>query len=206
MSFPRLRLGSLMLAAALLLPSALKAQEAGGTSISYTGSGFTLGPKSSYWGLGMGYVFNKMPISLSTFNVVLSNLWYSHVFSPPTERFRVAGTVGFYGFQVLLPVPRVAADFYLGSPSQDIQFKGGVGGFYDIAVGGHGGISLEAGAVLKNRVEITFMTVPTGTDSERSYAEFAGLKTQEEADLDYKEAGNQWVEMPYFGLMVGLRL
>ena len=120
-------------------------------------------------------------------------------------RVRIAGTLGLYGFQLLLPVPRASMDFYVGKPSQTVQFKGGIGGFYDVAVGGHGGVNGELGVVLRNRVDISFMAVPFGTDSKRSYAEFMGIKSQEEADKDYKKAGNRWVEMPYYGIFVGLR-
>jgi hypothetical protein len=161
--------------------------------------------KQSYWGVGLGYVFNKVPVSMSTFNVFMSNLWYSHVFGDPNDQTRIAGTLGLYGFQLLLPVPRASVDFYLGKPSQTVQFKGGIGGFYDVAVGGHAGVNGELGVVLKNRVDISFMAVPFGKDSERSYAEFMGLKSEEEALEDYKDANNQWVEMPYYGIFVGLR-
>jgi hypothetical protein len=161
--------------------------------------------KSDIWGVGLGYVFNKVPISMSTFNVFMSNLWYSHVFGDPNDQTRIAGTLGLYGFQLLLPVPRASMDFYVGKPSQAIQFKGGIGAFYDVAVGGHAGVNGELGVVINNRVDVSFMAVPFGRDSERSYAEFMGLKSQEEADKDYIDANNQWVEMPYFGMFVGLR-
>jgi hypothetical protein len=161
--------------------------------------------KSDMWGVGLGYVFNRVPISLSTFDVFMSNLWYSHVFGDPNDQTRIAGTLGLYGFQLLLPVPRMSMDFYVGKPTQDIQFKGGIGGFYDVAVGGHAGVNGELGVVIKNRVDVSFMAVPFGVDSKRSYAEFMGIKSQEEADKDYKDAGNRWVEMPYFGMFVGLR-
>lgn len=167
--------------------------------------GFEGEAKQDYWGVGLGYVFNKVPVSLSTFNVFMSNLWYSHVFGDPADQTRIAATLGLYGFQLLLPVPRASVDFYLGKPSQTVQFKGGIGGFYDVAVGGHAGVNGEVGVVLKNRVDISFMAVPFGKDSERSYAEFMGLKSKEEALEDYKDADNQWVEMPYYGIFVGLR-
>jgi hypothetical protein len=161
--------------------------------------------KQDYWGVGFGYVFNKVPISMSTFDVFMANLWYSRIFGDPNEDVRMAGTLGLYGFQVLLPVPRASLDLYVGKPTQTLQFKGGIGGFYDVAVGGHGGISGELGVVVKNRVDISFLAVPLGTDSKRSYAEFMGLKSEEEAREDYEKAGDRWVEMPYYGLFVGLR-
>lgn len=202
---------AILLAALLAAAPPVRAQ--GGETTQGTGGYLTDGnvprlaaeAKQDYWGVGLGYVFNKVPISMSTFDVFMSNLWYSHVFGDPNDNTRIAGTLGLYGFQLLLPVPRASMDFYVGRPSQTIQFKGGIGGFYDVAVGGHGGVNGELGVVIKNRVDVSFMAVPFGTDSKRSYAEFMGIKSQEEADKDYKDAGNRWVEMPYFGMFVGLR-
>jgi hypothetical protein len=161
--------------------------------------------QQNYWGFGFGYVFNKIPISLSTFNVAISDLWYSHIFGDPSEKVRVAGTLGFYGFAIALPVPRVSCDLYFGKPTEDIQVRGGVGGFYDVAVGGHGGIVGEAGLVLKNRVDLAFMFVPVGTDSKRSYSEFLGLETKDEAAQDKIDGHGHYVELPYYGVKVGLR-
>jgi hypothetical protein len=161
--------------------------------------------QQNYWGFGFGYVFNKIPISLSTFNVAISDLWYSHIFGDPSEKVRMAGTLGFYGFAIALPVPKVSCDLYYGKPTDDIQFKGGVGGFYDVAVGGHGGVAGEVGLVIKNRVDIAFMAVPVGSDSKRSYSEFLGLETKDEARQDYEDMHHHYVELPYYGVKVGLR-
>jgi hypothetical protein len=161
--------------------------------------------QQNYWGFGFGYVFNKIPISLSTFNVAISDLWYSHIFGDPSEKVRMAGTLGFYGFAIALPVPRASCDLYFGKPTDDIQFRGGVGGFYDVAVGGHGGLVGEAGIVVKNRVDLGFMFVPVGTDSRRSYSEFLGLETKDEARQDYEDMHHHYVELPYYGVKVGLR-
>jgi hypothetical protein len=162
-------------------------------------------PQQNYWGFGFGYVFNKIPISLSTFNVAISDLWYSHIFGDPAEKVRIAGTMGFYGFAIALPVPRVSCDLYFGKPTDDIQFRGGVGGFYDVAVGGHGGVAGEVGIVVKNRVDLAFMAVPLGSDSKRSYSEFLGFQTKEEAKQDYEDMHHHYVELPYYGVKVGLR-
>ncbi|MEO7425464.1 MAG: hypothetical protein ABI036_09775, partial [Fibrobacteria bacterium] len=161
--------------------------------------------QQNYWGFGIGYVFNRIPISLSTFNVPISDLWYSHIFGDPDENTRIAGTVGFYGFQVLLPVPKFSVDMYYGKPSADIQYKGGVGGFYDVTVGGHGGLTGEIGVVLKNRVDLSFMAVPLGTDSKRSYSEFLGLETKAEAEESRAAMHGHYVELPYYAVKVGLR-
>jgi hypothetical protein len=161
--------------------------------------------QQNYWGFGLGYVFNKIPVSMSTFNVAISDLWYSHIFGDPSEKIRVAGTLGFYGFALAIPVPKASFDLYYGKPSEDLQFKGGIGGFYDVAVAGHGGVDGEVGVVIKNRVDISFMAVPLGTDAKRSYSEFLGLKSKEEAKQDYQDMHQHYVELPYYGVKVGLR-
>lgn len=188
-------------------PSAAASHYADGSpaGASAEASGNPGSARQNYWGFGFGYVFNKIPISMSTFDVLLSNLWYSHVFGDPGETTRIAGTLGLTGFQLLLPVPKASLDMYFGKPTDDIQFKGGVGGFYDITVGGHGGLTGELGVVLKNRVDISFLFVPVGTDSKRSYGEFMGLETEEEAERDRVERGGRYVDLPYYGINVGLR-
>ena len=161
--------------------------------------------QQNYWGFGFGYVFNKIPVSMSTFNVAISDLWYSHIFGDPNEKIRMAGTLGFYGFAIALPVPKVSCDLYYGKPTEDLQFKTGVGGFYDVAVGGHGGLFGDVGVVVKNRVDLTFMAVPFGSDSKRSYSEFLGTETKAEAEETKKALGGHYAQLPYYGVKVGLR-
>jgi hypothetical protein len=161
--------------------------------------------QQNYWGFGFGYVFNRIPVSLSTFDVAISDLWYSHIFGDPAEKIRLAGTLGFYGFAIALPVPKVSCDLYYGRPTEDIQFRGGIGGFYDVAVGGHGGMFGDMGVVIKNRVDLGFMVVPFGTDSKRSYSEFLGTETKEEAEETKKALGGHYVALPYYGVKIGLR-
>lgn len=197
---------ALSLAACAALPAAAQEGAAPVRTVAATSaSADSAKAQQNYWGFGFGYVFNKIPISLSTFNVAISDLWYSHIFGDPSEKVRVAGTLGFYGFAIALPVPKASFDLYYGKPTDDIQFKGGVGGFYDVAVGGHGGVDGEVGIVIKNRVDLSFMAVPLGSDSKRSYSEFLGLETKEEAKQDYEDMHHHYVELPYYGVKVGLR-
>jgi len=92
----------------------------------------------------------------------------------------------------------------LGRPGSDIKAKLGVGGFYDLWVGGHAGLIIKPGVVFADRFETTFLIVPTGSDSERSYGEALGLETKEEADEFYEKHG-QRVMMPYYGLMLTVK-
>ncbi len=156
------------------------------------------------WGWNLGGVVTEIPISQaidSGFAVLMSNIYYSHYLGDPRDYFRTAATLGLYGFQIILPVPYAALDFYLGEPVNDIQFKGSVGGFYDITVGGHGGIAVGAGVLFKNRVNFSFFMVPFGKDADRDYLEFVG-------DRDVAKActkDDPCVETPYFGLFVGFQ-
>jgi hypothetical protein len=210
MNFPIKIASAFALLALNALPAAAQAEDAGGTAHPASAAGqpesdSAAHSQQNYWGFGFGYVFNKIPISLSTFNVPISDLWYSHIFGDPDERTRIAGTLGIYGFQILLPVPKASVDLYYGRPTDDIQYKGGVGGFYDVTVGGHGGLMGEIGLVLKNRVDVSFMAVPLGTDSKRSYGEFMGLESKEEAEAGRLENHGHYVELPYYAIKVGLR-
>jgi hypothetical protein len=202
-AFAACMLGALAVASAL--PAAAQEGPAAPATAARDGEPLTLKAQQNYWGFGLGYVFNKIPLSMSTFNVPISDLWYSHIFGDPAEKIRVAGTLGFYGFSLVIPVPRTSFDLYYGKPTEDLQFKGGVGGFYDVAVGGHGGIDGEVGVVIKNRVDLSFMAVPLGTDSKRSYSEFLGLESKAEAKQDYEDMHHHYVELPYFAVKVGLR-
>jgi hypothetical protein len=152
----------------------------------------------SFWGWGLGYVFTEIPISQSEFSVFMSKLYYSYYLSHPHESMRTALSLGLYGFALVLPVPEVSADFYLGRPTQDIQGKLGVGAFYDIAVGGHAGVSAELGLRIKNRVDVSFFVVPAGLDATRDYLDFMGLRED-----NWVDDGGPYVIMPYFGLFVG---
>lgn len=155
-----------------------------------------LGTPKSYWGFGLGYVFTEIPISQSEFTVFMSELYYSYYLSDPNASMRTALTLGAYGFALILPVPQVSAEFFLGAPTQDIQGKLGVGGFYDISVGGHAGMSLELGARLKDKVDVSFFIVPTGVDSKRDYLDFLGLRDEDDKPT------KPYVIMPYFGLFL----
>lgn len=153
----------------------------------------------TFWGAGIGLVFNSIPISDAEFVSPFTQLYYSWYITDPNESFRTAVSMGLYGFGMVLPVPKVSAEMFLGSPNRDIQGKVGVGGFYDIAVGGHGGVALETGVRIANKYDITFVTVPAGTDSKRDYLEFVGLRDKEEADAR-EAAGKEFVKMPYYGV------
>ena len=184
---------ALALTAALALPTL--AQDTAATLPKAPALGET-GPNSqTYWGWGLGLVFTEIPISQSQFTVFMSELHYGYYLTDPNDFMRTAMTVGLFGFALVLPVPKAGVEMLIGDPTQDLQGKVGVSGFYDITVGGHGGIALEMGVRIKNRVDISFFTVPTGWDSSRDYLEFIGVRD---------EPGNPpYVILPYYGIFLG---
>ncbi len=151
--------------------------------------------KPTFWGAGVGLVFSSIPISSAKFVAPFTEIYYSWYLNDPNESLRTAVSLGLYGFGMVLPVPKVSAEMFIGKPTRDIQGKFGVGGFYDIAVGGHGGFSLETGVRLANKYDISFVTVPFGSDSKRDYLEFMGLRKEDEP-----AAKKPFVQLPYFGI------
>jgi hypothetical protein len=159
------------------------------------------GPNAAtYWGAGVGLVFSSIPVSSAEFVSPFTQLYYSWYVTDPNESFRTALSMGLYGFGMILPVPKVSAEMLIGKPTQDVQGKLGVGGFYDISVGGHGGIALETGVRLANRYDVSFIMVPAGTDSKRDYLDFMGLR--EDGDV----AEKPFVIMPYYGVFLSVAI
>ena len=152
-----------------------------------------------------GIVLNELPVAVAEMKLPITQFAYDYSFMEPTEFFRTSIEIGAYGFYGLLPVPELGANIYIGRESQDFQGKLGINGFYDISVGGHAGMAIRPGIIIKNRVEFSFIIVPFGTDSKQSYQEFFGLETAEEAQKSYEENGNRHVVVPYYGVMVGFR-
>jgi hypothetical protein len=182
----------------------------------------------THWGFGVGGVANRIPLALSTFNVLMSQIWYSYTLGDPNAESRFATSVGAYGFLLIMPVPKVSIEYYLGKEDQGIQFKTALSGFYDIVVGGHAGLAAEVGMVIVNKFDISLFVVPAGTDSVTSYGQFIGLRTRDQARDDFvknREAGTFLcdyerrendkvvpevgkgcnVRFPYFGFLVGMR-
>jgi len=159
---------------------------------------------STYYGFGFGGVVTELPVSKaidSGFAVFMADVYYAKYLTPPEKNFRVAAILGLYGFQILLPVPKVGIEATLGKPTDDVQFKGYVGGIYDLFIGGHAGLDIGVGVLLNNRFTVGFHLVPFGKDSERDYFYMIGKTDTERACTDSVPC----VEMPYFGLFAGLQ-
>jgi hypothetical protein len=173
-------------------------------SASNSPASVTLEPSNAHFGYGVGMAFTKLPFLMSDLKLPLSSFYYDRQFTDPRSFVRASAEIGLYGFTLVLPVPEVGSNLYIGGEDSPIQGKIGVGGFYDIAVGGHAGILTKIGVVLANRIDLSIFVVPTGTDSKRSYQEFLGLESQEKADAYFAKTGHH-VGMPYFGFLFTIR-
>ena len=153
----------------------------------------------------VGIVLNELPVAVADMKLPMAQVAYDYSFMDPSQLIRTSFEFGVYGFYGLLPVPEVGANLYIGRESQDIQGKLGINGFYDISVGGHAGMAIKPGILIKNRVDFSFIVVPFGTDSKQSYKEFFQLESKQDAEESYIKNGNRYVVVPYFGVMLGLR-
>jgi hypothetical protein len=161
-------------------------------------------PKRTHWGWEVGGVFSEFPVSKaidSGFAILMSHGYYSWDLGPSGGFVQPSLSVGAYGFQLLLPVPEISLDATLGAPGQDLRGKISVGGFYDMFVGGHAGLTLSGGLLIKDRFNINLIMVPFGKDADRDYLYMAGIRNEETACTKQDPC----VEMPYFGIFVGMQ-
>jgi len=155
------------------------------------------------WGLGMA--LSQIPFSMSKLKLPLSYFSYDHQFTDPNAFIRSSVELGMYGFDVIIPVPTLGSNLYIGGETADIQGKIGLGGFYDIAVAGHAGLVAKGGLIFKNRFNIDLFVVPTGIDSKKSYTEVLGIESRNDAEKGAQANGGKYVIMPYFGFMLTIR-
>lgn len=154
---------------------------------------------------GAGMVVDNLPVATADMKLPITHFAYDYSFMDPDKKLRTSIEIGLYGFYGILPVPEIGANLYIGSEENDIQGKIGLGGFYDISVGGHAGIAIKPGIVIKNMFEISLLCVPVGSDAKQSYKEFFGFESEEEAAKTAAKNGGQNVVMPYYGFLLGFR-
>lgn len=164
-----------------------------------------LAPAKNHTMFGVGLCVDQIPVSMASLTIPLSYYAYEHQFAEPTNTLRGGLEIGVFGFYGILPLPEIGTNFYIGGEDKTFQGKIGCNGFYDLFVGGHGGLALKGGLLVNNRFDFDLMVVPPGlaTDSRRSYQEALGLESKEKADAYYAAHGYH-VKTPYFGLLIGL--
>ncbi|HUI91382.1 MAG TPA: hypothetical protein VLX68_03950 [Chitinivibrionales bacterium] len=165
-----------------------------------------LTPSENHTMYGVGLCVDQIPVSMATLTIPLSYFAYERQFAKPTNLLRGGLEIGVFGFYGILPIPEVGTNFYVFGEDRTFQIKIGCNGFYDVFVGGHGGLAVKTGLIANNRFDFDIMVVPPGlaTDSRRSYQEALGLESKETADAYYAEH-HYHIKLPYFGLLVGLR-
>jgi hypothetical protein len=174
--------------------------------LSGTSANIKLAPSKNHTMFGVGLCVDQIPVSMASLTIPLSYFAYERQFAEPTNLLRGGVEVGVFGFYGILPIPEIGTNFYIGGEDRTFQAKIGCNGFYDLFVGGHGGLAVKTGLLVNNRFDFDIMVVPPGlsTDSRRSYQEALGLESKEKADAYYAEH-HYHVKTPYFGLLIGIR-
>jgi hypothetical protein len=165
-----------------------------------------LAPSKNHTMFGVGLCVDQIPVSMASLTIPLSYFAYERQFADPTNLLRGGLEIGLFGFYGILPIPEIGTNFYIGGENKTFQAKIGCNGFYDLFIGGHGGLAVKAGLLVNNRFDFDIMVVPPGlaSDSRRSYQEALGLESKAKADAYYAEH-HYHVKTPYFGLLIGLR-
>jgi hypothetical protein len=165
-----------------------------------------LAPAKNHTMFGVGLCVDQIPVSMASLTIPLSYYAYERQFADPTRNVRGGLEIGVFGFYGILPIPEVGTNFYIGGEDRTFQAKIGCNGFYDLFVGGHGGLAIKTGLIVNNRFDFEIMVVPPGlaTPGKRSYQEALGLESKEKAQA-YYDAHGYYVKTPYFGLLIGLR-
>ncbi len=164
-----------------------------------------LKPSSGHFATGLGAVVSDLPVASADFKVPVGTVYYERHFMNPTSPIHTSAELGLFCFYGLLPFPELSANLYIGGEDRDVQGKIGLGGFYDLAVGGHAGLMGKIGTVFKNRFDVSLFFVPIGNDATQSYGEFFGFESPDEASEAYANNNNQHVVMPYYGFMFTVR-
>jgi len=140
-----------------------------------------------HWYWGAGAVVSDVPVMKSRFTVPFAQLLYEYNVSDPSKTFRFSMGGGLYGLNVILPVPVFQPSLYIGSENNDLMARFSAGPFYDVIIGGHAGVLFSGGVVFKNRIDVSFVIVPFGSQPVRPYPEIIGKS--EEVFLDTARVG-----------------
>jgi hypothetical protein len=132
-----------------------------------------------HWYWGVGAVVSDIPVMESRFKVPFSQVLYEYNFGDLNSNVRFALGGGLYGLNAILPVPAFQPSLYIGSENSEVMGRFSVGAFSDIVVGGHSGVMLSAAVVIKNRLDISAVMVPFGTQPVRPYPEILGSLEEE---------------------------
>ena len=163
----------------------------------------------SHWTWGFGGVVNHLPLPVSTFNVPLQYVSYEHTFGEnPAAPVKVSVSPGLYGFFGFLPIPALESSVIYDSGP--VGGRLAVGGFYDLLVGGHWGMTTKLGTIIKRKYELGIIFVPVGEEHpEVLYEEIwdIGHLRENKSHKDPvtgEEIWDQTIEFPYYGLLLSI--
>ncbi|NUQ81473.1 MAG: hypothetical protein HUU10_07680 [Bacteroidetes bacterium] len=153
----------------------------------------TLLLKKSRWVWGAGLAVSSLPVADADFKMVLSDLHYEYVFTEmkPILGMKPGLNVGVIGLNGFIPLPMMELTGTINY-GEGLAGRFGVGGFYDVLIAGHSGLTLKAGVLFDDKYEFAVMSVPVGGQPVKPYSEFI-------------ENGPDIVKLPYFALMITFR-
>lgn len=145
----------------------------------------------SYWGFGGGLTISSLPVATSEFKMPLTTLYYDYTLSNVQGMFggfiKPGFSVGLYGLNGFVPVPE-AEIYMMVNDDEDLSLRLAAGGFYDVLIGGHSGVSLKFSVIVNREYSVDFLSVPSAKPPVKPYSELV-------------DGGPKEIKTPYFGLM-----
>jgi hypothetical protein len=149
----------------------------------------------AHWGFGGGITVSSLPVASSEFKMPMTQLYYDYAFGSSIASgngiFRPGLSVGLYGLNGFVPIPE-AELLALINEEEDLSLRLGLGGFYDILIGGHSGISLKLGVIINKEYQFDIISVPKGNPPVKPYSELV-------------DGGPEDIKTPYFGILFSWR-
>ena len=149
----------------------------------------------SVWGFGAGLTVGSLPVATSDFKMPITTLFYDYTLTNVNSFWngfvKPGFSVGLYGLNGFVPIPETEL-YAMVNDSEDLSLRLGVGGFYDILIGGHSGLTLKAGVVVNQDYQIDIISVPTAKQPVKPYSEIV-------------DGGPENIKTPYFGLVFSWR-
>lgn len=149
----------------------------------------------SVWGFGAGLTVGSLPVATSDFKMPITTLFYDYTLTNVNSFWngfvKPGFSVGLYGLNGFVPIPETEL-YAMVNEGEDLSLRLGVGGFYDILIGGHSGLTLKAGVVINQDYQVDIISVPSAKQPVKPYSEIV-------------DGGPENIKTPYFGLVFSWR-
>jgi hypothetical protein len=149
--------------------------------------------KTGFWLVGAGAMVNKLPLTAADFTLPMIYFSYESVYKKMLGPLDFAWSLGFYD---LMP----ELEFAVSMPMKPFDLRLSVGGYYDLVIGGAGGMLVKMGVVLNKTVQFDVLLIPIGTQPTISYSEL--LSTGKKVNYD----GTNGLKFPIFGALLSMRI